>query len=147
MLPRTKPERPQIEGAGFAGFMWSPAAGVFCGCMSGNVTRAIIDVYIEAMELVGKEHAWLDVFHDWEGVKSYQPDVRARLTTWASERYERMKGGAHVLFGSMLVAMAVTMANAVLRRKLEVYANRAAFEQALARTLTMSLDDRRKQRV
>jgi hypothetical protein len=142
-LPTTLPERAQIEAAGSEAFVWTPAPGVFCGRVVGNVARASIDAYIEAMELVGKEHAWLDVFHDWESVKSYEPDVRARLTSWANERYERMPGSAHVLFGSKLVAMGVTMANAVLRRKMEVYANRVPFDEALRRAATTSIDVRR----
>jgi hypothetical protein len=37
----------------------------------------------------------------------------------------------------------VTMANAVLRRKMEVYANRDAFDQALQRAVATSIDVRR----
>lgn len=143
-LPATKPDRAQIEGVGSELFLWSPAAGVFCGCVRGNVSRASIDAYIEGMELVGKEHAWLDVFHDWEGVKGYRPDVRARLTAWSNDRHERMPGSAHALFASKLVAMGVSLANTVLRRKMFVYASRDPFAAALARAVATSIEVRRK---
>ena len=58
-------------------------------------------------------------FGNWSELVAYTPDVRKMLTDWQLETpYDEV----HVSHDSRLLAMGISMANAVLARKVQVHA-------------------------
>jgi len=72
------------------------------------------------------------VFDDWECVTGYDSALRVKLTEWHKAHEDRMER-THILVGSRLLAMGVSVANLVMGGRLDVYASRREFEAQLAR--------------
>jgi hypothetical protein len=74
----------------------------------------------------------LHIFCDWAEMTGYESDVRSAFTQWAATH--RSKVTFHLLVGSKLVAMGVSVANLALGGILVGYTNRASFDAALRST-------------
>jgi hypothetical protein len=74
----------------------------------------------------------LHVFCDWVEMTGYESDVRSAFTHWAASN--RTKVTFHLLVGSKLVAMGVSVANLALGGILVGYTNRASFDAVLRST-------------
>lgn len=69
------------------------------------------------------------VYHDWEHLTGYDSEARVRLTTWATQFFKEIEA-VHILTGSKIVHMGVSVANLALRGMITSYTNRHRFEQA-----------------
>lgn len=74
----------------------------------------------------------LNVFCDWSEMTGYESDVRSAFTQWVASNRARVT--FHLLVGSKLVSMGVSVANLALGGILVGYTNRAAFDAALRST-------------
>jgi hypothetical protein len=74
----------------------------------------------------------LHIFCDWVEMTGYESDVRSAFTQWAASN--RTKVTFHLLVGSKLVAMGVSVANLALGGVLVGYTNRASFDAVLRST-------------
>lgn len=74
----------------------------------------------------------LHVFCDWAEMTGYESDVRSSFTQFVATH--RSKVTFHLLVGSKIVAMGVSVANLTLGGILVGYSNRATFDAALRST-------------
>jgi hypothetical protein len=69
-------------------------------------------------------------FDDWEGVTGYDSAVRVRMTAWT----RRFSGGivaTHILMGSRILSMGVSLASRAADLPVTVYDERSEFERVL----------------
>lgn len=88
-----------------------------------------------ALDLVDKQAAPHRVFHlfcDWVEMDGYDSEIRNMYTQWVATNRTRLK--VHILVGSKIVSMGVSVANLALGGSLIGYTNRTAFEAALRST-------------
>jgi hypothetical protein len=111
----------------------SPAPGVVQTRASGRVEVACIAPLVEVYERVAVQSPPVVVFHDWEGITGYTPETRKALVEW-SMRHEDTVERAHILVGSKLVAMGVSVASLLLP-KLVSYSVRNDFERERTATI------------
>lgn len=71
-----------------------------------------------------------EIWDDWAEIGSYDPATRVRITDWTRARPEIAKN-IHVLVGSKLIAMGVSLANLALGNLFEVTSDRARFERSV----------------
>lgn len=88
----------------------------------------VLDIASRAVATVKR----LNIFCDWAEMTGYESDVRSAFTQWAATN--RAKVTFHLLVGSKLVAMGVSVANLALGGILVGYTNRASFDAALRST-------------
>lgn len=100
--------------------------------ITGHLDRpmgtAILDSVTKAIPGVKRMH----VFCDWAEMTGYESDVRSMFTQFVATH--RTKVTFHLLVGSKLVAMGVSVANLTLGGILVGYSNRASFDAALRST-------------
>ena len=90
---------------------------------------------IHVLEIVTKQTQStkrLHIFCDWAEMTGYESDVRSAFTQWAATHRSRVT--FHLLVGSKLVAMGVSVANLALGGILVGYTNRSSFDAALRST-------------
>lgn len=109
-----------------------PKGDVMVLKVTGHLDRPmglhVIDVASRAAATVKRLH----IFCDWAEMTGYESDVRSAFTNWAATN--RGKVTFHLLVGSKLVAMGVSVANLALGGILVGYTNRASFDAALRST-------------
>lgn len=132
--------RRTITRPGWAISVMSPAPGVVQTRATGRVERACIEPLVEVYEIVAAKSAPVVVFHDWEGISGYTSETRQALVEW-SMRHDGTVERAHILVGSKLVAMGVSVASLLLP-KLVSYSVRNDFERE--RTATIAAHRRRQ---
>lgn len=86
---------------------------------------------VEKLEEAIRKSGTIRVFDDWEAVTGYDSEVRLRLTDWTRLHHEQIPE-THILVGSKIVSMGLSVAAMLLKKPLEVYTNRARFERAWA---------------
>jgi len=109
-----------------------PKAEVMLLKITGHLDRPmglhVLDIATKAA--VGTKR--LHIFCDWAEMTGYESDVRSAFTQWAATH--RSKVTFHLLVGSKLVAMGVSVANLALGGILVGYTNRTSFDAALRST-------------
>jgi hypothetical protein len=108
--------------------VWArPERGIVVTSAVGHGAAEFVDpllaIFDEAVARGARE-----IWDDWARVASYDSEVRVRLTAWTRANYWIAKG-VHVLVGSKLIAMGVTVSNLALGGPLHVTTDRAAFER------------------
>ena len=98
---------------------------------SGYATVLFADEIIAQRDAVVAECGEIQIFDDLEGVKGYESGVRAKLTAWSREHRAQIKA-FHILTGSRIVAMGVSVANLALGGQIVAHLKRTEFERALA---------------
>lgn len=70
------------------------------------------------------------VFDDWQRVNGYDSRARVSLTQF-TRKHKADISETHILVGSKLLAMGISVASLALGRTFQVYSNRARFEDVL----------------
>jgi hypothetical protein len=96
----------------------------------GYMDASLADRIVESGNAVVARYGSLLAFHDWQAITGYESAARVRLTTWGNEIRAKIQR-VHVLVGSKLVKMGVTVASLVLGNMLMPYDDRARFEAKL----------------
>lgn len=113
--------------------MWTVAPGVFCTEASGHIEPDVGEALIEyTARKIAEQPARLHIFHDWRGLKGYDPGVRTRWVTWIGQRlkhYERV----HIASTSTVLRMGATVANLALPNLIQVHDTLLPLEVELAR--------------
>jgi hypothetical protein len=78
----------------------------------------------------------LRFFVDSIGTASYTSEFRRKWTAWLSDNRARLE--VHVLFSSRLVAMGLTLANAVMGGSIRTYSSRGDYEALIGRASAVS---------
>jgi hypothetical protein len=105
----------------------------------GHLDRSMGTFVIDLLNVAVAAHARLSVFCDWSEMAGYDSDVRAAFTQFAATHRSRVT--FHLLVGSKIVAMGVSVANLALGGILVGYNNRPAFDAAL-RSVRMGLSQK-----
>jgi hypothetical protein len=99
------------------------------GIIDDELARKIAVAHDEIFAMGNRPHT----FHDWTQVIGYSPYARKYLTAWLDASRGKLRS-AHILFSSSLLAMGISVANAVLGHLIKAYGDpekfRAAMEQA-----------------
>ncbi len=101
----------------------------------GHATAAFVDAILAQRDTIVAECGEISIFDDLEGVVGYESTVRTRLTAWSREHREQIRD-FHILTGSRLVAMGVTVANLALGGHIVVHLRRSDFDLALKRAMS-----------
>jgi hypothetical protein len=109
-----------------------PKADVMVLKITGHLDRAMGLHIIECLNRTIVVPKKLHVFCDWAEMTGYESDVRSSFTQWVATHRSRVT--FHLLVGSKLVAMGVSVANLTLGGILVGYSNRASFDAALRST-------------
>ena len=107
----------------------SPKDGVVVFKVSGHFDKPMGTRIVDTMEQVVSAHRRFHAFCDWAEIVSYDSEVRAMLTQWVAQH--RTHGTYHMLVGSKIISMGVSVANLALGGVLVGYTNRASFDAAL----------------
>lgn len=109
--------------------LWLPAPDVVLQRVTGKADIAIARAIVRELELVLARSGALAIFDDFAEMTGYTSEGRVALTEWSKQNWSRLRS-THVLVGSKLVAMGVTVASIALPG-LRSYDDRARFEAAL----------------
>ena len=112
---------------------WSPAPAVFCTEFDGYFDVDAVPLLVDGFEavLAASPGLFIRSFHDWQKVSAYSSQARTQYTE-DSKPIMPFVELIDVLFGSRLVAMAVSVSNIVLNGKLHPLSDRATFEERRA---------------
>jgi hypothetical protein len=113
--------------------VWSPAPGVLCSCLRGELTTDAMHWLMGEMQQTLDAHGSISVFHDWLEMTQHAPAARTEATRWVLDRRQRVKK-LHVLLTirSRVMSAVVESTNLVLGGFMRVHSVRASFERALA---------------
>lgn len=117
-----------------------PAVGLVQTRAEGRVELAGIAPIIEVCDALAPQPLPVLIFHDWERLTGYATEARVRLVAW-SKSHPSPPQRVHILVGSKLVAMGVSVASLILP-VLVTYNSRNAFERERLATIA----ERRRQR-
>lgn len=108
---------------------WMLAPNILVSRAEGYVDTELAEHIVASGNDVIARHGSLVAFHDWQQISGYDSKARTRLTKWGDAIRDEVKG-VHILVGSKLVKMGVTVASLVLGNMLTAYDDRARFEKA-----------------
>lgn len=109
----------------------APSPGVLLVRFDGHARAPIADAIIRALDTAIAAHGTVTVFDDWYSATGYDSAVRLKLTEWTRRNAAELRG-THVLVGSRLIAMGLSVASLALGKHFHTYSDRAIFEAALA---------------
>jgi hypothetical protein len=115
--------------------------GIFVTRLEGHMDLALTEHLIESGDTVISRYGSLTGFHDWQRAETYEARARLRLTSWGVEIRKHVVR-VHILTGSKLVKMGVSVASIVLVNMLVGYDDRAQFENALREAVDARLPRR-----
>jgi len=126
---------PSLENTRFADERGSleitaPHPGVLLVRFDGHARAPVADAIIVALDAAVAAHGYVIVFDDWYGATGYDSAVRLKLTDWTRRNAAELRA-THVLVGSRLIAMGLSVASLALGKHFHTYSNRAVFEAAL----------------
>ncbi len=111
----------------------APVKGLLIVRFSGDFTDEFAATCTEVTLRATADVEKYTVFHDWEGMETYETASRVRLTSLAQLHKHKLEA-VHLLVRSPAVAIGVQVANLVVKI-LTPYTDRALFEASLSRVL------------
>lgn len=96
--------------------------------ITGHLDQPMGTFILDAVNRFAAANKRINIFCDWAETTGYASDVRSAFTQWVASN--RSKVTFHLLVGSKIVAMGVSVANLALGGILVVYTNRASFDAA-----------------
>ena len=109
--------------------LWMPAPGVVLQRVTGKAGIAIAREIGRQLERILERHDAVVLFDDFAEMTGYTSEGRIELTEWSKRNWSRLRS-THILVGSKLVAMGVSVASIALPG-LRSYDDRARFEAML----------------
>ena len=109
----------------------APYPGVLLVRFDGHARAPVADAIIVALDAAVAVYGSVIVFDDWYGATGYDSAVRLKLTDWTRRNDAKLRG-THVLVGSRLIAMGLSVAGLALGKHFHTYSDRDMFETALA---------------
>lgn len=108
--------------------VWRPAWGILVTRMTGHGTAAITKFYISIAQSAIVECGTVRVFHDWSGLKGYDPEARDLIRAFGKTNDdERVR--VHYLIASKILSMAIQTAGLVLGRDFASTTDRAVYDR------------------
>lgn len=115
-------------------YLASPAPGILASRAEGMGSLELVRRVITFGDPLIRDHAPIQIFHDFRGVTGYRAEARRELVDWGVRNPDGI-AMTNVLFRSKVVAMGVSLATALLGDRLTGYSEPAAFEAALMRAV------------
>ncbi len=109
--------------------LWMPAPGIVLQRVAGKAGVAIARDIGRQLERILERHESIVLFDDFAEMTGYTSEGRIELTEWSKRNWSRIRA-THILVGSKLVAMGVSVASIALPG-LRSYDDRARFEAML----------------
>lgn len=95
----------------------------------GHLDKIMGRKFLDVVEKVSATNRQFNAFCDWAEMNGYDSEVRNMFTQWVAGNRTRV--AVHILVGSKLVSMGVSVANLALGGSLVGYTNRTSFDAAL----------------
>ncbi len=105
--------------------------------IAGVIDEELAAIVTAAFEDVLSRTVHPHTFHDWSEVSGYSPKARKVLTDGVASLRPKMRS-VHILFSSRLLAMGISVANAVLGGYIKAYGDRQSFDAAYGKALRES---------
>lgn len=131
-LDEDKAER--YEGPRMCARLWTPRPGVVVTRVSGHVDVGATHFYTRFVDQELEKHDMIQVFHDWIGIRGFDPDVRFPYRDWANRVQSRVT--PTFLVSSKVLAMALSVTALMLGRELVILTDAAAFRRLLEAELS-----------
>jgi hypothetical protein len=110
--------------------VWVPRGrGLVVSQAAGHGGAIFVASFLEAVEAAVAAGAH-EIWDDWARIQSYDSDARVEILHW-TKAHPAIAPHIHVLVGSKLIAMGVTVANLALGNVFHVTSDRRAFEAAV----------------
>ncbi len=106
-----------------------PGRGIVVSQASGHGGAAFITPFLDLLDAAVAEGA-REIWDDWARITSYESEARVEILHWTRARPD-LAPNIHVLVGSKLVAMGVSVANLALGNVFHTTSDRAEFERAV----------------
>lgn len=107
---------------------WRPAWGILVTRVTGHGTLAATKFYISIAQNALVECGALRVFHDWSGMKGYEPEARDLIRAFGKTNADD-RVLVRYLVGSKILSMAIQTAGLMLARDFESTTDRATFDR------------------
>ena len=108
--------------------VWAPKPDILVWKVTGHLDKVMGERFLVVLNRVTAATRYLYAFLDWAEMTGYDSQVRSTYTQWMATNRNRIK--AHVLVGSKIVSMGVSVANLALGGSVVGYTNRAMFDAA-----------------
>ena len=118
----------RYESGETTALVWRPAWGIIVTRVVGRGTLAVTKFYISLAQSAIVECGAARVFHDWSGLKGYDPEARDLMRAFGKTNADD-RVLVRYLVSSKILSMAIQTAGLVLRRDFESTTDRAAFER------------------
>ena len=122
----------QYSSAKGESLLTAPKADMVLFKVVGHLDKTMGRRTLDLVEKAAIPHRIFYLFCDWAEMNGYDSEIRNMYTQWIASNRSRLK--VHILVGSKLVSMGVSVANLALGGSLIGYTNRTAFEAALRST-------------
>lgn len=114
-----------------------PAPGIVCTVVRGEFQLKNAITLMARVDPLIASGVRPIIFHDWEKLESYEAESRDRLVKWVLKMSDHI-GGVHMLVGSRIIAMALSVANMTMKGFITGYTSRAQFELVRDRAIAAS---------
>jgi hypothetical protein len=110
--------------------LWIPVPTLLIVRMTGQGDKSFAEPIVRGFEESLQSGSQVEIFFDLELMATYDSELRTALTAAFLRRRERISG-LHVLVGSKLTAMGVSVANLALGGIITTHSQRPPFASAL----------------
>lgn len=118
------------------GYFTFPKPDIILFRVVGHLDALLGRKFLDHVNRISATNRHIHAFCDWPEMTGYDSDVRSMFTQWVAGN--RSKVTVHILAGSKLVSMGVSVANLALGGALIGYTNRTSFDASL-RSVKMGL--------
>jgi hypothetical protein len=115
-------------------FLWLPSPALLVAKLTGQGDKGFAAPIVRGLESSLARGGKIEMFFDAESMATYDSELRTALTAAFLEKRGRISG-LHVLVGSKLTAMGVSVANVALGGIVITHSERPPFARALDRAL------------
>ena len=107
----------------------TPKPNIVLFKVRGHLDKLMGRRFLDVVDVVAKAHPHFQAFVEWSEMNGYDSEVRAMFTQWVASN--RTRTTVHILVGSKIVSMGVSVANLALGGSLIGYTSHAMFDAAL----------------
>lgn len=111
---------------------WNPRPDILVFKVVGHLDKVMGRRFLDIIEKAVEAQRHVYGFVDWAEMTGYDSEVRSMWTQFMASNRSRVS--AHILVGSKLVSMGVSVANLALGGTLVGYTSRAMFDAVLRST-------------
>lgn len=111
-------------------WIWQAVPGVVVQKCVGHAPAAIGRAMVQRLSAIATAGERFVIFDEWQGVTGYDTETRTIVTDWTRANVHLLDG-IHILVGSKLVAMGISVSNLVTGGIATSYSDPIRFKRAL----------------